>query len=351
MKASTKCLRTPLASTNLQSSASTTISTSYPKDQQTWDNSYPNSSRALGSATALGHQPSIGCSGCGDDSPGKIKQWFAQAQYFFHKDPQGNFLTGQAAAAATRRCRDRSQSSHGNGCHVVAGALFPVDVGDLITTKFYLSTAKLSTGIWHASIGTPTRVSQVQVPHPYMRGNGSWTDYHDVFQGACMESYGFMVNRDFYPASCPPIKVTVMAPEGTPNGWQVPWTVRQNASTVPFGPHTSKVATVNGDLTPISTVQFTWPGRQLKSDDGYSKTGGGDPIDGQTAAARAAAARAPPPRPVASWDFSSSTPFTDTVNSYRLLQHDASHPVVIVPTYGSFKRAAAFNWAPHETWK
>ena len=59
----------------------------------------------------------------------------------------------------------------------------------------------------------------------------------------------------------------------------------------------------------------------------------------------------PAPRPVASWDFGSSTPFIDTVNNYKLLQHDESRPVVILPTNGTFKRAAAFNWASHETWK
>ena len=69
-----------------------------------------------------------------------------------------------------------------------------------------------------------------------------------------------------------------------------------------------------------------------------------------------------PPQPTAAWEFGASAsangvhivppnPFTDTVNGYKLLQHNESHPVVIVNASAPFMRAAAFGWASHPTWK
>ena len=56
------------------------------------------------------------------------------------------------------------------------------------------------------------------------------------------------------------------------------------------------------------------------------------------------------PAPVAAWDFGGAAPFTDTVNGYRLLHHNRSHPVVVVNATPPFARAAAFGWASHSTW-
>lgn len=56
-----------------------------------------------------------------------------------------------------------------------------------------------------------------------------------------------------------------------------------------------------------------------------------------------------PPHAVARWDFSGSNPWRDLENGYELLQYDRSRPVVVIPTTGTFARAAAFNWDSSQT--
>ena len=59
-----------------------------------------------------------------------------------------------------------------------------------------------------------------------------------------------------------------------------------------------------------------------------------------------AAASGEPPKATVYWDFSdSSAPFKDKISGYQLVQHNATHPVELVPAAAPFATAAAFGFA------
>ena len=74
---------------------------------------------------------------------------------------------------------------------MVVGDLIPVEPGEMIATKFHVSTDELSTGMWHASISSSSgKLSKIEVPYPYMEHENKWIDPakpRTVFLGTCME--------------------------------------------------------------------------------------------------------------------------------------------------------------------
>lgn len=145
-----------------------------------------------------------------------------QAQYFWEgHDPSGSDEHNTPRLNTLRSGR-QDQSAKADMCHVIAGPLIPVEPGQLITTSFHIDAAM----IWHASISNGEgSVSSIEVEHEYMEKNLTWGK--TIGLGTCMEVDNLM-SRGYYPPSCPPITVTVTAPEGTPEGWQQPWKITED---------------------------------------------------------------------------------------------------------------------------